>query len=314
LTRSRGWNFPDGTVVVKSFALEMQEGNPASRRWIETRFLTKQDGEWAGYSYAWNEDQTDGTLVSAKGNDRVFAIQGAKGDKREQVWHYPSRAECMVCHSRAANFVLGLCTLQMNKENAYGGVTDNQLRTLEHLGILRVDWAGEARELLRDDAKARGMTTEQADAYIERQTATRAQREAVASSLLTRPPEKYGRLSDPFDVKADLTARARSYLHANCSQCHVEAGGGNAQIELDFATEPGKTRLFDVKPQHSTFGFPEARIIAPGHPERSVLLHRMSHRGEGHMPPLSSAIADEAGMRLLKEWISKLPTAARPSK
>ena len=59
---------------------------------------------------------------------------------RKQTWHYPSRAECMVCHSRAANWVLGLTELQMNKVHDYGKVRDNQLRTLEHLGVLRVSW------------------------------------------------------------------------------------------------------------------------------------------------------------------------------
>src|SRR5205807_901721 len=62
-TTSRGWNFPDKTVIVKSFGLELEEGKPASRRWIETRFLTKQGTEWFGYSYAWDDNQTDATLV-----------------------------------------------------------------------------------------------------------------------------------------------------------------------------------------------------------------------------------------------------------
>ena len=43
-TKTRGWNFPDKTVIVKSFALDQEEGNPASRKWIETRFLTKHKG------------------------------------------------------------------------------------------------------------------------------------------------------------------------------------------------------------------------------------------------------------------------------
>src|SRR5207237_3339160 len=34
VTPTRGWNFPDGAVLVKSFALEGEEGNPASRRWV----------------------------------------------------------------------------------------------------------------------------------------------------------------------------------------------------------------------------------------------------------------------------------------
>src|SRR5262249_31058497 len=119
-TRNRGWNFPDQTVLVKSFALEMEEGNPASRKWIETRFLTRQNGEWFGYSYAWNAEQTDATLVNAKGLDAMVAVK--TGDAfRSRNWRFPSRAECMVCHSRAANWVLGLTTLQMNKEHDYGG-------------------------------------------------------------------------------------------------------------------------------------------------------------------------------------------------
>ena len=54
-------------MLVKSFALEMEEGNPASRRWIETRFLTKQQGEWYGYSYVWNDEQTDGDAGRRQG-------------------------------------------------------------------------------------------------------------------------------------------------------------------------------------------------------------------------------------------------------
>ena len=305
---ARGWNCPDKTVLVKSFALEMEQGNPKSRRWIETRFLTNQQGEWFGYSYAWNDAQTEGTLVAAKGTDRSFSIQTAKGGQREQVWHYPSRAECMVCHSRAANFVLGLSTVQMNKDHAYAAATDNQLRTLEHLGLLRVGYAGEAKDVLRDGAKARGLSDPLADAYVERQTSSRLQREAGQSSLLTQPPEKcMGGSPTPPGRQGRPRARGvRSYLHANCAQCHVEAGGGNAQIDLEFTTALDKMRVLDVKPQHSLFGLPDAKLIVPGHPERSVLLHRISHRGEGHMPPLSTAIADEAGMQLLREWIRGL--------
>src|SRR5262249_21772316 len=142
-TTSRGWDCPDGTVLVKTFALELEAGNPASRRRVETRLLTRRDGQWAGYSYAWDEAQADAILVAAGGADKRFAVRdaAAPGGRREQVWHYPSRAECMVCHSRAANWVLGLTTLQMNREHDYGGVRANQLRTLEHLGVFRVSEA-----------------------------------------------------------------------------------------------------------------------------------------------------------------------------
>jgi hypothetical protein len=48
-TTARGWNFVDGAVLVKTFALQ-------GRR-IETRLLTRQQGQWYGYSYLWNDDQ-----------------------------------------------------------------------------------------------------------------------------------------------------------------------------------------------------------------------------------------------------------------
>ena len=92
----------------------------------------------------------------------------------------------------------------------------------------------------------------------------------------------------------------------NCAICHVEAGGGNAQMELEFTTKREKTRILDVKPVHDTYGLAEARLIAPGHPERSVLLHRIAHRGAGHMPPLATSVVDRESVELLRAWITQL--------
>jgi uncharacterized repeat protein (TIGR03806 family) len=274
VTPDEGWQFPDGTVLVKAFALELEAGNPASRRWVETRFLTKQQGEWFGYSYRWNDAQTEGELVAAAGQDREYTIRVPRSPEhpdgvRKQTWHYPSRVECMVCHSRAANYVLGVTEPQMDKEHDYGGVRDNQLRTLRHLGVLR----GTAKAAARS-----------------------------------------GPLVDPYDPRADLTARARSYLHANCAQCHVEAGGGNSQMELGFATKLEQTRLIDVKPLHDAYGLPDARLVAPGHPERSVLLQRMSHRGPGHMPPLATSVVDQGAVNLMRAWIRQMPAGQKSAK
>jgi hypothetical protein len=84
------------------------------------------------------------------------------------------------------------------------------------------------------------------------------------------------RLVDPYDPTQPLEARSRSYMQANCSMRHVEADGGNAQINLEYCTAYA-TRGFDTikavgeKPLHATFGIPDARLIAPGSPDRSVL-------------------------------------------
>ena len=147
---------------------------------------------------------------------------------------------------------------------------------------------------------------------LSKNTATRLQRDAQFSSLLTLALDTYDRLPDPYDAKADLDGRARSYLHSNCAQCHVEAGGGNAQIELEFTTKLDKMRIVNIKPVHDSYGIPDAKLIYPGQPEKSVLLRRISHRDKGHMPPLATALVDEDTVELMHEWIVEL--GAKPDR
>ncbi|MFM9197404.1 MAG: PQQ-dependent sugar dehydrogenase, partial [Planctomycetia bacterium] len=249
VTPARGWQFPNGTVLVKSFAIDEVEGDPSTRRWIETRFMLKEQGEWAGYSYEWNDEQTDAVLVPAEGKDRGFQIRtaelktGGDGTKTQQ-WHYPSRTECMVCHSRASNFVLGLCTVQLNRDYDYekvlgpGHTTDNQLRALEHLNLLDVNWWGDGAGEWYRAAVAADVAEKERWAWVGRQTAS-ADPDAGRypqrlSSMLFRAPARTNRLVNPLDAAHPLEARARSYLHSNCSSCHVFAGGGNAQIDLEY--------------------------------------------------------------------------------
>jgi mono/diheme cytochrome c family protein len=130
--------------------------------------------------------------------------------------------------------------------------------------------------------------------------------EPKATTLLSARPEKLPKLVDPYDPKPDLTKRAKSWLHVNCASCHVEAGGGNAQMELEFNTPLDKMRVLDVKPIHTTFGLPDAKLIAPGSPERSVLVKRAELRGKDQMPPLPSSRPDAAGIALLREWVKSL--------
>ena len=259
-----GWSFPDGTALIQTFALDLEAGNPTSRHRVETRLLTRQQGEWVGYSYIWNDEQTDAALVDTTGTDRVFTIQdsSAPDGSREQAWHYPSREECMGCHSRAANYVLGLTTLQMNKVHNYGTVSDNQLRTLNHINVFK--------------------------------------------KPLSKSPEEYPKLVDPYDPNEPLEARARSYLHAACANCHVHTGGGNARIVLDFTTDLDKTYSVGFQPQHDTYGIPDAMLIAPGDPERSILYQRVARPGAGKMPPLATSQQDLQAAQLLYDWITQM--------
>ena len=61
-----------------------------------------------------------------------------------------------------------------------------------------------------------------------------------------------------------------------------------------------------VKPLHTTFDLLDPQLIAAGHPERSVLLARMSRRGPGQMPQLATTVVDDKAVALMREWIESL--------
>ena len=301
--KTRGWGFPDQTVIVKSFHVDLIEGDPKSRRWIETRLLTRQGTEWYGFSYAWNEEQTEGTLVESQGRDREFVVKSDAGDKKLN-WHYPSRSECMVCHSRAANYVLGLTELQMNRTHRYGTAPENQLAVFERLGLFKnFDWSAEAHDQMRKDLKNKGRTSREINDEI---AARMAARDPKTGQLLSRLPfaiEKAPKLVDPYDKTQDLSARVRSYLHSNCAQCHVESGGGNSAIDLEFTRTLAEMKIVGVRPIHDSYGIKDAKLVAPGEPERSVLLYRIRHRDKGHMPPLATRVVDREMAEATAEWI-----------
>ncbi len=297
------WQFPEKTVLVKSFAIETNDGDPSSRRWIETRLMTKQQGEWVGYSYEWLDDQTDAVLVESTGRDRAFEIRDGSGQRSLQ-WRYPSRTECMVCHTRAAGFVLGLTTEQLNRSHDYGdGVVVNQLAAFEAMKLLKNDWIPKAKESLRRELQEAGRSQAEIDAHFASAKGVDGQRKPRSSELLGAAADEYPRLSDPYDESQDLEQRARAFLHANCAYCHVESGGGNAQMDLSIYVPLDRMKILNVTPTHHTFDKPDAKIVAEGDPQRSVLWHRVGMRGPGQMPQLATTVVDEAAVAMLKRWI-----------
>lgn len=114
------WDLPRGSVLVKHFTV-------AGRR-VETRlFVRHADGEWRGYTYRWNAAQTDADLLDGS------ELRDLGGGAR---WYFPSRSQCLECHSAAAGRSLGLETAQLNTALRYpNGRTANQLDTLDHIGL-----------------------------------------------------------------------------------------------------------------------------------------------------------------------------------
>ncbi len=94
------FDVPPGSVAVKTFSVADKK--------IETRlFVRYADASWAGYSYEWNDDQSDAILLSSS---------KAKVLPNGQRWYFPSRGECFACHTPVAGFTLGLEARQLDRE------------------------------------------------------------------------------------------------------------------------------------------------------------------------------------------------------
>jgi uncharacterized repeat protein (TIGR03806 family) len=119
---SGSWSFPDGTVFVKHFEL----GTGSGVRRLETRFLVRSAGGGAyGVTYRWRSDGSDADLID-DGADEVITVETSAG-RRRQTWHYPSRRECLMCHTTPARHVLGVNTRQLNR--------GDQLASLSRIGM-----------------------------------------------------------------------------------------------------------------------------------------------------------------------------------
>jgi len=131
------WTFPAGTVMIKHFELPLNENNPSLTARLETRFMIyKNNGEAYGLTYRWNAAGTEAFLIEGE-EIGEYTITLASGGTYEQTWNFPSRQQCMTCHTTASGFALGLKTHQLNGDLLYPstGVTANQITTLSHLGM-----------------------------------------------------------------------------------------------------------------------------------------------------------------------------------
>jgi uncharacterized repeat protein (TIGR03806 family) len=246
-------DLPVGSVLVKTFMI-------GGRR-IETRLLVRfSQTTWRGFGYEWRPDQSDAELLPDLSGGVKKPLGGAVAGHESQIWHFPSRAQCLQCHTTATGVSLGVTLAQMNRDLTYpSGITSNQLDTWEHIGLF--------------------------------------------DQPLPRP------LPAPLpaveDGAASVPARARSYLHANCANCHRPAGTFEG-IDLRADTAFAQTGLCNALPEKGDLGVAGARRLVPGNPGLSLTSLRMHALTEGRMPQIGTSVVDVGGARLIDDWITSL--------
>jgi uncharacterized repeat protein (TIGR03806 family) len=143
------FDLPVGSVLMKLFTLGETP--------VETRLLVRHaDGEWAGYSYAWREDGSDADLLE------TTVVRSWEN----QEWIYPSRENCLECHTAAAGRSLGLELGQLNRDIDYPNGRFNQLATFQHIGLFSAELPSDPLPLYPPPTGKLGSAAERARAYL----------------------------------------------------------------------------------------------------------------------------------------------------
>ncbi|HUP12671.1 MAG TPA: hypothetical protein VM187_10675 [Niastella sp.] len=129
--------FPDSTMLVKTFYYFNDKREPSKgKRLIETRLLVKNNGQWLGGTYVWNEAQTDAVLVS-KGATVPVSWINEKANSKTISYRIPASKDCASCHNNNNLLMpVGIKIRNLNREVVRNNVTVNQLQYLQNTGVL----------------------------------------------------------------------------------------------------------------------------------------------------------------------------------
>jgi uncharacterized repeat protein (TIGR03806 family) len=109
---------------------------------------------------------------------------------------------------------------------------------------------------------------------------------------------------------APLADRARAWLEINCAHCHKANGGAsNSGLFLDWhETDPTGWGVHKRPTAAGRGSGDNLFVIEPGHPEQSILVHRLESIEPGVlMPELGRTVVDRHGLDLIRRWIEEMP-------
>ena len=160
--------YPDGTILLKSFFYENDEGNPAEgRRIIETRMLVKFPKEWKAANYVWNEDQTEATR-NLLGGTKEVSWTNTEGELKHVDYVIPDNNDCKSCHKNGGQVTpVGPAKVRnMNHDFPYASGTMNQLAYWKELGWISEDFTSRESLPAWDDREHFNLD-ERARAYLD---------------------------------------------------------------------------------------------------------------------------------------------------
>ena len=124
-------------------------------------------------------------------------------------------------------------------------------------------------------------------------------------ALTARDIAAYPVLAKAGDTSRSLQDRARSFLDANCAQCH-RPGGTVANFDARYQTPLERQNLIEG-PILIDEGLDRPHPISPHDPWRSMIIRRTDTIDDTRMPPVARHTIDRKDVAMLKQYILSLP-------
>ena len=159
--------FPVGTVIAKTFAYpDAKQDKTPDERFVETRIELREASGWYGYSYVWNEEQTDAELRLGGASVDV-SWKDADGTFKTNHYQIPNANQCITCHGQDGKFVpLGPTAKNLNRPYHSGDHAD-QLTEWASNGVLRDAPASHPEKMAQFDNPATGSVDVRARAWLD---------------------------------------------------------------------------------------------------------------------------------------------------
>lgn len=258
----------DGKAVLANADTEGPQLDLARVRLMETRLLVRRTSGWVALPYVWNAEQTEAVLART-GEQIPLDVQHQGQPGQRITYVVPNVNQCAACH-----------------------VADVKSRQFQPIGP-------KARHLNRSYTYD-GVSVNQLEHLA---------RIGYLSGLTAGGAAAAPRNANWQDSAQPLDARARAYLDINCAHCHNDKGAANTTaLHLNIGA-PADLHLGLCKPPVAAGAGTGGRShdIAPGQPDDSIMLYRLSSAEPGiMMPELGRSSVHREGAALIREWIAAM--------
>jgi glucose/arabinose dehydrogenase len=139
------WDFPPGTLFVKTFSFTDEAGD--TRR-IETRIIRRTETGYDYHGYKWNPADDEADILSLQTSTSVTV---KLGEDKTITHRIPSAFDCRSCHESNATVIIGFDELRLNGPGA--GEPDSQLEAFAADGVFVDALPEQPAQVTHDDAR-----------------------------------------------------------------------------------------------------------------------------------------------------------------